>query len=337
MGAPKQKWTAEEEAALKAGIAKHGIGKWSTIIKDTEFSTALHLRTNVDLKDKWRNMNAFSSGLSRQRFKPVTSNTQVSPMVCDESRSLITVSFGDETICDAKSLATISENFPNCGSKRPISRLDDHILEAITNLKEPHGSNRGAIGAYIEEQYSAPPKFKSLLAAKLKLLTDDRKLIKVKHQYRIAPSLATLDVKKNNSPLLLDDRKDCSIPRMNDTVGPTSPLLNGINCPSQAVGTDQISASFLLKGDKPVNRIAKKNHLEVLTRADIDAELRKMICMTPEEAAYVAAQAVKEAEEAMAEAEQATKEAEDAEREADAARAFADASSLALERRKMRW
>lgn len=50
MGAPKQKWTAEEEAALKAGIAKHGIGKWSTIIKDPEFSPALHLRTNVDLK-----------------------------------------------------------------------------------------------------------------------------------------------------------------------------------------------------------------------------------------------------------------------------------------------
>lgn len=29
-------------------------------------------------------------------------------------------------------------------------RLEDHILEAITNLKEPHGSNRGAIAAYIE-------------------------------------------------------------------------------------------------------------------------------------------------------------------------------------------
>ncbi|KAK1359929.1 MYB transcription factor [Heracleum sosnowskyi] len=336
MGAPKQKWTAEEEAALKAGIAKHGIGKWSTIIKDPEFSTPLHLRTNVDLKDKWRNMNA-TSGLSRQRCKPVTSNTQVSPMVCDESRTLSTVLSGDETIFDAKPLETISENFPNCGSKRPITRLDDHILEAITNLKEPHGSNRGAIAAYIEERYSAPPNFKRLLAEKLKLLTDDRKLVKVKHQYRIAPSLATLDVKENNSLLLLDDRKDNSIPMTIDTRGPTSPLLDGINCPSQAGRNDQINASLLLKGEKPDYRIAKKNHLEVLTRADIDAELRKMICMTPEEAAYVAAQAVKEAEAAIAEAEQATKEAEDAEREADAARAFAEASSLALKRRKVRW
>lgn len=50
MGAPKQKWTAEEEAALKAGVIKHGAGKWRTILTDPEFSSILHLRSNVDLK-----------------------------------------------------------------------------------------------------------------------------------------------------------------------------------------------------------------------------------------------------------------------------------------------
>lgn len=50
MGAPKQKWTPEEEAALKAGIMKHGAGKWRTILKDPEFSGILYLRSNVDLK-----------------------------------------------------------------------------------------------------------------------------------------------------------------------------------------------------------------------------------------------------------------------------------------------
>lgn len=50
MGAPKQKWTSEEEAALKAGILKHGPGKWRTILKDPEFSGVLCLRSNVDLK-----------------------------------------------------------------------------------------------------------------------------------------------------------------------------------------------------------------------------------------------------------------------------------------------
>lgn len=50
MGAPKQKWTSEEEAALKAGVAKYGVGKWSTILKDPEFAVVLRSRSNVDLK-----------------------------------------------------------------------------------------------------------------------------------------------------------------------------------------------------------------------------------------------------------------------------------------------
>ena len=50
MGAPKQKWTSEEEAALKAGIQKYGMGKWSTILKDPQFTTVLRSRSNVDLK-----------------------------------------------------------------------------------------------------------------------------------------------------------------------------------------------------------------------------------------------------------------------------------------------
>jgi hypothetical protein len=50
MGAPKQKWTAEEEAALKAGVVKYGAGKWRTILTDPDFSTILRMRSNVDLK-----------------------------------------------------------------------------------------------------------------------------------------------------------------------------------------------------------------------------------------------------------------------------------------------
>lgn len=53
MGAPKQKWTAEEENALKAGVVKHGAGKWRTILKDPEFNAILASRSNVDLKVKF--------------------------------------------------------------------------------------------------------------------------------------------------------------------------------------------------------------------------------------------------------------------------------------------
>lgn len=50
MGAPKQKWTAQEETALKAGVLKHGTGKWRTILSDPEFTSILKSRSNVDLK-----------------------------------------------------------------------------------------------------------------------------------------------------------------------------------------------------------------------------------------------------------------------------------------------
>lgn len=50
MGRDYFKWSAEEEAAVRAGIAKHGVGKWQTILNDPEFSTVLVLGTNVDIK-----------------------------------------------------------------------------------------------------------------------------------------------------------------------------------------------------------------------------------------------------------------------------------------------
>lgn len=43
-------WSDEEEAAIKDGVSKHGVGKWRIILNDPEFSTTLKLRTNVDLK-----------------------------------------------------------------------------------------------------------------------------------------------------------------------------------------------------------------------------------------------------------------------------------------------
>jgi myb proto-oncogene protein len=68
MGVPKQRWTAEEEAALRAGVARHGVGNWRTILKDPEFSSTLCYRSNVDLKDKWRNMNVvFTASSSREK------------------------------------------------------------------------------------------------------------------------------------------------------------------------------------------------------------------------------------------------------------------------------
>lgn len=50
MGAPKHKWSQEEESALRCAVVKHGPGRWRTILKDPDFSQVLFLRSNVDLK-----------------------------------------------------------------------------------------------------------------------------------------------------------------------------------------------------------------------------------------------------------------------------------------------
>lgn len=50
MGNHKVKWTSEEEGALKAGVAKHGTGRWKNILRDPEFARFLTNRSNIDLK-----------------------------------------------------------------------------------------------------------------------------------------------------------------------------------------------------------------------------------------------------------------------------------------------
>jgi transcription factor MYB, plant len=50
MGGPKHRWTSEEEASLRSGVAKYGVGKWRAILNDPKFGSTLCHRSNVDLK-----------------------------------------------------------------------------------------------------------------------------------------------------------------------------------------------------------------------------------------------------------------------------------------------
>ncbi|ONK66663.1 uncharacterized protein A4U43_C06F10690 [Asparagus officinalis] len=192
MGAPKQKWTEEEEFALKAGIRKHGAGKWRTILKDPEFSGILCLRSNVDLKDKWRNMSVVMNGWgSREKGRIALKKSKQTPRH-DENPMALTTGVKDisDEIVEAKPLAMSAGPPQITPPKKSEAKLENLILEAITNLKEPSGSNKTAIAMYIEDQYVSPPDFKRLLSAKLKKMVEARKLVKVKRKYRIAPSSA---------------------------------------------------------------------------------------------------------------------------------------------------
>ncbi|CAK7339748.1 unnamed protein product [Dovyalis caffra] len=207
MGAPKQKWTAEEEAALKAGVIKHGTGKWRTILMDPEFSAVLRLRSNVDLKDKWRNINVTAIWGSRQKAKLALKRSPLTPKHEENAKALSTVVQTDEEVVDAKPLAIASGTPRNGGPKDLLARLDNLILEAISTLKEPSGSDRASIALYIQEKYWAPMNLRKLLGGKLKHLTANGKLIKIKHKYRIAP-ISTPSEGRRNHPLAEGKRKD---------------------------------------------------------------------------------------------------------------------------------
>lgn len=107
MGNPKQKWTPEEESALKAGIAKHGAGKWSAILKDPEFSSTLFSRSNVDLKDKWRNLRVIPTGRGcREKAVVTVKKANQTPKQDNKPMALTDVGENfDDMIVDAKPLA----------------------------------------------------------------------------------------------------------------------------------------------------------------------------------------------------------------------------------------
>ncbi|GFP78895.1 single myb histone 6 [Phtheirospermum japonicum] len=204
MGAPKQKWTSEEEAALKAGIRRYGVGKWSTILKDPDFNP-----------DKWRNLNCMANGLgSRHRASASQKNSPLALKNDEDAASQV-----ENDYLDATPRAAMNEAIENASSGKQTLRLDDLILEAITKLKEARGSSRLTIAEYIEDHHSTPPDFERNLAASLKLLTEKGRLVKVKHQYRIAPRLISSNLEKD-PPLFLANgsKKDISEAQRNGIV-----------------------------------------------------------------------------------------------------------------------
>ncbi|KAG0466135.1 hypothetical protein HPP92_017715 [Vanilla planifolia] len=204
MGAPKQKWTAEEETALKAGVVKHGAGKWRTILKDPEFSSVLSLRSNVDLKDKWRNMSVTANGWgSREKARMALKKSRQIPKNEENVLALSTVEDHRDHIVDEKSIAVASALTLPTPSRKSVSKIEHLIFEAISNLNEPSGSNKSAITMYIEDQYFSPPNLKKILSLKLKALTANGKLMKVKRRYRMPPSSAPSEPKSSKPKLLL--------------------------------------------------------------------------------------------------------------------------------------
>lgn len=297
MGAPKQKWTKEEEAALRAGIEKYGPGKWSAILKDPALSCYLASRSNVDLKDKWRNINVTAHGWgSREKARLAFKKSSQLAKQTSKHLALSTITNGRSNVAlDVRPLTAVNTSLPSPDTPRSDPRFDNLVLEAISSLKEPKGSNKSTIAMYIEDNHLATPNLKKLLSPSLKSLTECGKLVKMGQNYMVGGSLLQTD----GMPKSVHSRQE---------------EMEGKRFPNLLKDTSK----------------RLREEIRLMTKSEIDAELSKMTLMNAEEAAKTAAQAVAEAEIAIAEAEQAAREAEAAEADAEAAQAFAEAAMMTL-------
>ncbi|KAL0341870.1 UNVERIFIED_CONTAM: Telomere repeat-binding factor 4 [Sesamum calycinum] len=142
MGNQKQKWTAEEEEALKAGVAKHGAGKWKNILIDSEFAPKLANRSNVDLKDKWRNMGASHGQGCRDNSVTPKAKATASSAAAPKTQNSCTVFSSKEKA---------NENPPHSPQEtKNVPKYNTMIFEALSSLKDPSGSDIGAIVGFIE-------------------------------------------------------------------------------------------------------------------------------------------------------------------------------------------
>ncbi|KAI3967647.1 hypothetical protein MKW92_040380 [Papaver armeniacum] len=170
MGALKQKWTAEEEEALIAGINKHGTGKWKNIQKDPEFSHVLAARSNIDLKDKWRNMCVSATG---EGSRPKGGKAAVIKPKVPKTLSVFQYP-------PSSSQATEEDPTKNTpDGMQPPPRYDAMILEAVSNITDPNVADIGSINDFIEQRHKVPSNFRRLLSSNLRRLVAQDKLEKV--------------------------------------------------------------------------------------------------------------------------------------------------------------
>ncbi|KAI3407425.1 MYB transcription factor [Psidium guajava] len=182
MGNPKQKWTQEEEEALRAGVAKHGTGKWKDIQRDPEFNKFLFSRSNIDLKDKWRNMIGGAGGQGqRDKSRAKAKASSDAPSTLPNLPNASNVPVSDEAT--AEPAPDGAPKTADDGKSAP--RYNAMIFEALSTLKEPNGSDTGAIFSYIERRHEVPPNFRRLLSSRLRRLVGQDKLEKVQNCFKI--------------------------------------------------------------------------------------------------------------------------------------------------------
>lgn len=188
MGNQKQKWTTAEEEALLAGIAKHGPGKWKNILRDPEFSQFLTHRSNIDLKDKWRNLSVSTAAQgSRTKLPKLKALALPAPAAVPALTNApnpapaalpLQIVPLDTALGDPSHSATLD------GKGAP--RYNALILDALTHISNPVGADINLIVQYLEKQgHGLLPNLRRSVGSKLRRLVQTGKLEKIQNCYRI--------------------------------------------------------------------------------------------------------------------------------------------------------
>ncbi|XP_047152043.1 telomere repeat-binding factor 4-like isoform X2 [Vigna umbellata] len=183
MGNQKQKWTQDEEDALIAGVEKHGPGKWKNILKDPQFAPFLTSRSNIDLKDKWRNLSV-SNGSQGSKDKPRVPKLKALPPPPSSTTSTTTTATPQNAASAPQNVpsdVTVPDSSLNDQDVKNPPRYNAMVFEALSALKDNNGSDLSAIVSFIE----VPQNFRRALSTRLRRLVSQGKLEKVQNCYKI--------------------------------------------------------------------------------------------------------------------------------------------------------
>ncbi|XP_051119316.1 single myb histone 4-like [Andrographis paniculata] len=232
MGNQKLKWTVEEEEALKAGVAKHGAGKWKTIIMDSEFAEKLAGRSNVDLKDKWRNMCA-NQGQGDSAATPKS---------------------------DSDSKASES---PQDDQDIP----DEMILEAVSSIQGSNGATYGEIASFIEQKQELTPDLRRTLGSKLRKLISENALEKGQNRYKIKNAATD-----TNAPAQENPNAEPSPPQAREHIITTTDAKEAAEIAAQRVAEAEnktyLAAEAMLEAER-ISQMAEEAHEQLMQLEEI--------------------------------------------------------------------
>ncbi|KAF8393593.1 hypothetical protein HHK36_021837 [Tetracentron sinense] len=134
--------------------------------------------------DKWRNMSVSASGQgSREKLR--TPKLKALPAPPTVLLSNIQSSSATPVAQDASADTVMDDSAKSLLDGKIAPRYNAMIFEALSTIKDPNGSDIGAIISFIEQRHEVPQNFRRLLSSKLRRLVAQEKLEKVHNCYRI--------------------------------------------------------------------------------------------------------------------------------------------------------